>query len=90
MAPVALPETIPPVLMVELFSLEEPIQPSHGKRPLIENNELDERYIYARLKEKEELELVFRRSRHDEKMRQVQETKMDRGTGPSGQSTIAE
>lgn len=66
--PVAILLTIPLVLVVDLFPPEEATQSFLRRRPCIED-EPDKRYIRARTTGKEELELAWRRSRHDEGMR---------------------
>lgn len=53
---VALPEMTPPVPLVDLFSLDKPIQSSHGKMPRIDDDDLDDICFPMGLIDKKELE----------------------------------
>lgn len=61
-APIALPTTIPSMSVVDLFSLDDPIHPSHRKRPCPDDDP-DTIRFQAEMTEEEELELVLRRLR---------------------------
>lgn len=69
MTHIALLVTTPQVLVVDLFSSDDPIQPSRGKRPLMEGDEPNERNVCVKHTEDEKFELALRESRLDEKMR---------------------
>lgn len=64
---VTLSMTTPKVPMIDRFSLYEPIQAFHGKRPCL-NDDPDAIRFYASLTEEEELELIMRESRQEAKL----------------------